>query len=112
MGAIFQYLSNFQNFRNFLLRKLPIEGILTNTELLGVALNNSPAGLASYITEKFITWTNPDYKNRLDGGLKEKFTYTQILDNIMIYWITGSITTSMRFYSESVNKQQDALSAE
>jgi hypothetical protein len=74
-----------------------------------VALNDSPIGLAAYILEKFITWTNPAWKNLEDGGLTKKYTYTDLLDNVMIYWVTNSITTSMRLYSETLNKAQTKL---
>lgn len=76
--------------------------------LLGVGLNDSPVGLASYILEKFITWTNPDWK-KLRNGLTQKFNYDELLDNIMIYWITNSITTSMRLYAETINTKHSAL---
>lgn len=72
--------------------------------LLGVALRDSPVGLAAYILEKFITWTNPEWKNLEDGGLTQRYTYTKLLDNIMIYWVTRSITTSIRLYAETFNK--------
>ncbi|XP_055745618.1 epoxide hydrolase 1-like, partial [Salvelinus fontinalis] len=63
-------------------------------------LNDSPVGLAAYILEKFSTWT--DFNNREDGGLERKFTLDDLLTNIMIYWTTGSIVSSMRFYKESL----------
>ncbi|XP_017770299.1 PREDICTED: juvenile hormone epoxide hydrolase 1-like [Nicrophorus vespilloides] len=78
----------------------------TKPDTLGVGLNDSPVGLAAYILEKFITWTNDDYKNRMDGGLKIKYDYNKLLDNVMIYWVTNSITTSMRLYSETLNTAQ------
>ncbi|RZC34647.1 juvenile hormone epoxide hydrolase-like protein, partial [Asbolus verrucosus] len=81
----------------------------TKPDTVGVALNDSPVGLAAYILEKFITWTNSDWKNLEDGGLMKKYTYTDLLDNVMIYWVTNSITTSMRLYSETFNKAQTAL---
>ncbi|CAH0556944.1 unnamed protein product [Brassicogethes aeneus] len=78
-------------------------------DTIGFALKDNPAGLAAYIIEKFSTWTNKDYRDRLDGGLQEKFTYEQLLDNIMIYHVTGSITTSVRLYAESFNKAQMSM---
>ncbi|KAF5292135.1 hypothetical protein FQA39_LY14090 [Lamprigera yunnana] len=80
----------------------------TKPDTIGVALGDSPIGLAAYILEKFTSWTNPKWQNTEDGGLELKYTYTNLLDNIMIYWVTGSITTSMRLYSESFinNKYQ------
>lgn len=73
----------------------------TKPDTVGTALQDSPVGLAAYILEKFTTWTNPEFKNLEDGGLTKKFTMTDLLDNVMIYWITNSITTSFRLYAES-----------
>ncbi|CAH1183113.1 unnamed protein product [Phaedon cochleariae] len=77
---------------------------ITKPDTVGVALRESPVGLAAYILEKFTTLTNPSWKDLEDGGLHKKFTITKLLDNIMIYWVTRSITTSMRLYSETFNK--------
>ncbi|KAI4471872.1 epoxide hydrolase 1-related [Holotrichia oblita] len=76
----------------------------TKPDTIGVGLNDSPVGLAAYILEKYITWTNEDGKTMLDGGLKAKYSYAELLDTVMIYWVTNSITTSMRMYAESFNK--------
>ncbi|XP_025832015.1 juvenile hormone epoxide hydrolase 1-like isoform X2 [Agrilus planipennis] len=81
----------------------------TKPDTVGVGLNDSPVGLAAYIIEKFSTWTNKNWRDKEDGGLQQKFTYTDLLDNVMIYWVTGSITTSVRLYSENFNKQQTSL---
>lgn len=76
----------------------------TKPDTAGRALNDSPVGLAAYILEKFSSWT--DFKNRdlEDGGLDRKFTLDDLLTNIMIYWTTGSIIPSMRFYKENMGK--------
>ncbi|XP_012218175.1 juvenile hormone epoxide hydrolase 1 [Linepithema humile] len=73
----------------------------TKPDTIGTAVAASPAGLAGYILEKFSTWTNKEYKSRADGGLLEKFTLDELLDNIMLYWVTNSLTTSVRLYSEN-----------
>jgi len=72
----------------------------TKPDTAGVGLNDSPAGLAAYILEKFSTWVNMDYINLPDGGLTKKLTMDELLTNVMIYWVSGSITSSMRFYKE------------
>lgn len=73
----------------------------------GVALTNNPIGLAAYILEKFASWTHPDYKGLTDGGLdSRKDLHDAILDNVMIYYLTNSITTSMRLYAESFTRKQ------
>ncbi|KAK5642982.1 hypothetical protein RI129_009149 [Pyrocoelia pectoralis] len=77
----------------------------TKPDTIGVALGQSPSGLAAYFLEKFSTGTNITYREREDAGLKEKFTYNELLDNIMFYWLTNSVTTSFRIYSESFNKR-------
>ncbi|CAH1183115.1 unnamed protein product [Phaedon cochleariae] len=84
----------------------------TKPDSIGVALRESPVGLAAYILEKFTTWTNPSWKDLEDGGLNKKFTIPKLLDNIMIYWVTRSITTSMRIYSETFNKATTAINIE
>lgn len=78
-------------------------------DTIGIALTDSPAGLAAYILEKFSAWTNPEYKKASDGRLLERFQLTHLLDNVMIYWASNSITTSVRIYAETLNKRALAL---
>ncbi|XP_014484117.1 PREDICTED: uncharacterized protein LOC106749308 [Dinoponera quadriceps] len=73
-------------------------------DTLGIAVAASPTGLAAYLLEKFSTWTNPEYRFRPDGGLLEKYTMDELLDNVMLYWVTNSLTTSVRIYAEQFNK--------
>lgn len=76
----------------------------TKPDTAGCGLNNSPVGMASYILEKFSTWTEPDFRDHEDGGLERKFTLDELLTNVMIYWLSGSIVSSMRFYKENLGK--------
>ncbi|KAJ8948741.1 hypothetical protein NQ318_017910, partial [Aromia moschata] len=69
-----------------------------------VALRDSPAGLAAYIIEKFITLTDPDGIDMELDDIK-KFGFTKLLDNVVYYWITNSITTSMRIYHETFKRK-------
>ncbi|XP_035680094.1 epoxide hydrolase 1-like [Branchiostoma floridae] len=73
----------------------------TKPDTIGFALNDSPVGLAAYILEKFSTWTNPANKDLADGGLEKYYTKDELLTSVMIYWTTGTITSSMRFYKEA-----------
>ncbi|XP_047356649.1 juvenile hormone epoxide hydrolase 1-like [Vespa velutina] len=77
----------------------------TKPDTIGLVLTNSPISLAGYILEKFSTGTNPEYRIKEDGGLLEKFTLDELLDNIMIYWVTDSITTSARIYAEQFTRK-------
>ncbi|KAF5269509.1 hypothetical protein FQA39_LY08698 [Lamprigera yunnana] len=72
----------------------------TKPDSLGVSIGQSPSGRAAYILEKFSTATNFTYKFREDGGLKGKYTYDDLLDNLMLYWLPNSFTTAIRLYSE------------
>ncbi|CAN2387478.1 Biotransformation enzyme that catalyzes the hydrolysis of arene and aliphatic epoxides to less reactive and more water soluble dihydrodiols by the trans addition of water [Pristimantis euphronides] len=76
----------------------------TKPDTAGCGLNNSPVGLAAYLLEKFSTWTEPDFRDYEDGGLERKYTLDDLLTNVMIYWLTGSIVSSMRFYKENASK--------
>lgn len=84
----------------------------TKPDTIGAALTSSPDALAAYILEKFSTWTNTAYRERDDGGLLEKFTLDELLDNVMVYWISNSITTSVRLYAETTNTAYRALKIE
>ena len=67
----------------------------TKPQTLGVALNDSPAGLLAWIVEKFRTWSD------CHGHPENAFTRDQLLTNVMTYWVTGTITSSARLYWES-----------
>ncbi|GBP32301.1 Juvenile hormone epoxide hydrolase [Eumeta japonica] len=84
----------------------------TKPDTVGVALTDSPAGLAAYILEKFSTWTVFENKHLPDGGLTKKFTLDQLIDNLMIYWSTSSITTAMRLYSEDFSIKRRSMNLE
>ncbi|XP_065092833.1 juvenile hormone epoxide hydrolase 1-like [Ochlerotatus camptorhynchus] len=81
----------------------------TKPDTIGTALVGNPVGLAAYIMEKFSTWTNPSYRQLPDGGLEKYFTLDSLLDNIMIYYLTDSITTSQRIYSEAFSAEEMAI---
>ncbi|XP_003410982.1 epoxide hydrolase 1 [Loxodonta africana] len=76
----------------------------TKPDTVGCALNDSPVGLAAYILEKFSTWTNSEFRNLEDGGLERKFSLDDLLTNIMLYWTTGTIVSSQRYYKENLGK--------
>ena len=59
---------------------------------LAYALTDSPVGLAGWICEKFRAWSD------CDGDPLNVFTRDELLTNVMIYWLTGCIYPSTRFY--------------
>jgi len=68
----------------------------TKPQTLAYALTDSPAGLAAWILEKFRAWTD------CGGDVTSVFTLDELLTNIMIYWVSGSIGSSVRLYREAV----------
>ena len=67
----------------------------TKPQTIGVALNDSPVGLAAWIVEKFRTWCD------CDGHPETVFTKDELLTNIMVYWVTQTAASSARIYYES-----------
>jgi pimeloyl-ACP methyl ester carboxylesterase len=68
----------------------------TKPQTLGTALNDSPAGLAGWIVEKFRTWSD------CGGEVERRFSKDELLTNVMIYWTTQTINSSIRLYCESM----------
>jgi hypothetical protein len=74
----------------------------TKPDTVAAGLNDSPAGLAAYILEKFSSWTDYENRNCSDGCITKYFTLDEVLTNVMIYWVSGSIGSSARLYKESL----------
>ena len=69
-------------------------------QTLAAALNDSPAGLASWIVEKFRRWGDTN------GNVESRFSKDELLTNLTIYWATQTIGSSMRLYYEFSREQR------
>jgi pimeloyl-ACP methyl ester carboxylesterase len=67
----------------------------TKPMTVGYGLNDSPAGLAAWIVEKFRTWSDSG------GDVEKRFTKDELLTNITIYWATETAPSSVRIYFEN-----------
>jgi pimeloyl-ACP methyl ester carboxylesterase len=67
----------------------------TKPQTLSYGLNDSPIGLAGWITEKFASWSDSN------GDVENSFTKDELLTNITIYWVTQTINSAVRMYYES-----------
>ncbi|MFN3552567.1 MAG: epoxide hydrolase family protein [Novosphingobium meiothermophilum] len=67
----------------------------TRPQTVGYGLVDSPAGLAGWIYEKMWAWT--DNQGRAEDALSRD----DMLDNIMLYWLTATGASSARLYWES-----------
>lgn len=70
---------------------------------LGYGMNDSPAALAAWIVEKFHSWTDHQ------GDHETAVSRDEILTNICIYWFTGTITSSFRYYYENAHLDESVL---
>jgi pimeloyl-ACP methyl ester carboxylesterase len=67
----------------------------TRPQTLGYGLNDSPAGLAAWMVDKFRMLAD------CDGDLETAISLDRLLTNIAVYWFSGSITASIRLYREA-----------
>jgi len=69
----------------------------TRPQSLAYGLNDSPAGLAGWIVEKFRAWSH------CDGDVETRFTKDELLTNLTLYWATETINSSFWFYYDAAN---------
>ena len=64
----------------------------TRPQTIGYGLSDSPVGLAAFFYDKFAAWTH-------SGGEPERvLTRDEMLDDITLYWLTNTGTSSSRSY--------------
>jgi len=68
----------------------------TRPYTLSKALNDSPAGLAAWIVDKFYAWSD------CHGDVETKFTKDELLTNVTLYWVTETIGSSFLPYADFV----------
>jgi pimeloyl-ACP methyl ester carboxylesterase len=69
--------------------------MVTRPQTLGYSLADSPVGLAAWFYDKFADWT-------YSGGDPEKvLTRDEMLDDITLYWLTNTGTSSAQLYWEN-----------
>ncbi len=96
-----RWLKEFEAFRAEEMGYATIQG--TKPQTLSYGLNDSPAGLCAWIVEKFRRWSD------CDGDVERSFTKDELLTNVMIYWVTQTIGSSVRLYYESFHAQGQGL---
>ena len=68
----------------------------TKPSTLAHALNDSPMGLLSWLLDKHRTWSD------CDGDIERRYGRDDLLTAATLYWVTGSIGSSVRVYYERV----------
>jgi pimeloyl-ACP methyl ester carboxylesterase len=64
----------------------------TRPQTIGYGLSDSPVGQAAWIYEKLAQWSDPN------DGPRHELTHNEILDNIMLYWLSNTGASSARLY--------------
>ncbi|MDT5390307.1 MAG: epoxide hydrolase [Mycobacterium sp.] len=75
----------------------------TRPHSLGFGLDDSPLGLAGWILEKFNAWCD------IREGMP--ISTDRLIDNLMLYWLTGTGTSAARLYCESTRAGTAPLDA-
>jgi pimeloyl-ACP methyl ester carboxylesterase len=68
----------------------------TRPQTVGYGLVDSPAAQLAWIVEKFWSWTD------CDGHPENALSRDELLDNVTLYWVTGTGASSARLYWESM----------
>ena len=64
-------------------------------QTLAYAMHDSPVGLCAWILERRRSWSD------CGGEVESRFSKDQLLTTMMLYWLTDSFSTSVRFYCEA-----------
>lgn len=71
---------------------------MSRPQTLAVGLMDSPAGLASWILEKFRSWSDSG------GNVESRFSKDDLLTNLTVYWASGTAPSSVRIYYEFIRE--------
>ncbi len=88
----------FQSLSTFFSRNAAYGAMMvTRPQTIGYSLSDSPAGLASFMYEKFAQWSDSD------GAPEKVLSRDEMLNDITLYWLTNTGASSSRFYWENNN---------
>jgi pimeloyl-ACP methyl ester carboxylesterase len=88
-----QYWAKSQRFQATETGYSLIQG--TRPQTLSYAQHDSPVGLLAWILEKFWVWSDHG------DDIWDTFDRDQVLTNVMLYWLTGSVLSAARIYYET-----------
>lgn len=88
-------VADLRSFRTHETGYQAIQG--TKPQSLAYGLNDSPAGLAGWMVEKFRTWSD------CGGDLESAISRDDLLANLTTYWVTGTAGSAARLYFETTS---------
>jgi microsomal epoxide hydrolase len=75
----------------------------TRPQTLAFGLHDSPVGQLAWIVEKWREWSD------CAGDVESVFTKDELLVNATIYWVTGTMRSSMHWYWEHAHRPPAAV---
>jgi len=87
------WLREMGRFRGRELTHFPVHE--RQPQSLAYGLTDSPVGLCGWLVDKYRAWSDSD------GDVETAFSKDDLLTNVMLYWLSGSIASSIRVYYES-----------
>ncbi len=91
-----QEQADLADMRAFKARETGYQAIQgTKPQTLAYALNDSPAGLAGWVVEKFRAWSD------CGGDVESVVDRDDLLANLTTYWVTGTAGSAARLYYET-----------
>jgi pimeloyl-ACP methyl ester carboxylesterase len=67
-------------------------------QTLAYGMHDSPTALCAWILERRRNWSD------CGGDVERRFSKDELLTHIMLYWVTDSFVTSVRYYYEARNQ--------
>ncbi|MFD6063247.1 epoxide hydrolase family protein [Rhodococcus wratislaviensis] len=98
-----EHLERYTRFSERALGYLQVQN--TTPDSLMIAQSDSPAGLASWIIEKFRSWSD------CGGDIESSFDKDLLLTNLMFYWAPNSAASAARLYYETSRAEDWYLKA-
>ena len=83
----------------------------TRPQTLGAGLSDTPVGLASWMLDHDADSYEKISRAFLDGQTTGGLTRDSVLDNITLYWLTNSATSSARLYWENAQTINESLAS-
>jgi pimeloyl-ACP methyl ester carboxylesterase len=68
---------------------------MLDPQSLAFALHDSPVGLAAWLVERRRAWSD------CGGDVERRFSKDDLITSILLYWLTDSFSSSIRFYAEA-----------
>ncbi|MDJ1506114.1 epoxide hydrolase [Xanthocytophaga agilis] len=71
---------------------------ILDPQTIAYGLQDSPVGLLAWLLERWRSWAQTE-----NGNIETAFSKEHMITNAMLYYMTGTVVSSMRFYADSAH---------